>query len=309
MTSGEAQPSGGSAKSTSPPQPAREAPGGPGSLEVKFTVRPRQLVRTLFIVCVSIEAALFFLDYQVNYGRLTEIDPIRRLFNTTREDGLASWMGVTQTALTALTLWLLYATVRKMRGASKWQHRGWLILALFVTYMAADDGATIHERMGSTFREVLERPTGGGAAADPTILDKFPSYPWQVLFVPVFGALGVFMLVFLWRQMSDRTSRIMVLGTIGCFAFAVGLDFLEGLDPGHRWNVYRFLSDQFLSEFTQKRFGRSGYDTLLHFSKSLEEVVEMFGMTLLWLATLRHWMSLTDTMRLRFDRSATKAVS
>ena len=52
----------------------------------------------IFVACVVSEIALFLLDWHVNYGRLLDYGPIRRLLNTTREDGLASWFGVTHAA-------------------------------------------------------------------------------------------------------------------------------------------------------------------------------------------------------------------
>ena len=55
--------------------------------------------------------------------------------------------------------------------------------------MAVDDGAQLHERLGSTFKAMRE-DVGSS-------LDFFPSYPWQILFLPIFGTLGLFMLWFL----------------------------------------------------------------------------------------------------------------
>ena len=84
------------------------------------------------------------------------------MFNTAREDGLASWFAVTQTLLIALTLWLIYSVAkagRKPRAIVV----GWLVLALFFTYMAIDDGAQIHERLGSTFKALRE---ASGASLD-----------------------------------------------------------------------------------------------------------------------------------------------
>lgn len=244
---------------------------------------------------------MFALDYFVNYGRLTTIGPVRRMFNTTREDGLASWLGITQTLLVALTLWLIYLTVRRTPGSTRWRKLGWLILAAFVTYMAADDGATIHERMGSTFRELQERSSAGSPSFGARLLEAFPSYPWQILFLPVFGAFGLFMLVFLWRELATRPQRLVIAAAVACFVVAVGLDFCEGLDRDHRLNPYAWLSDRLeLSEFTRRRFGRDGYTALVHFSKSFEEVIEMFGMTLLWVTFLGHWMRLAPEVRLTF---------
>ena len=127
----------------------------------------------------GLEISFVLLDYHVNYGRLTEVGAIRRLTNIAREDGLASWFGTTQTLLMALTAWGLLLLARAGRSAA-WRRTGWLVVAVVFTYMAVDDGAELHERLG-TLSSVLRERSG------PSPLDLFPSYSWQILFVPLFG--------------------------------------------------------------------------------------------------------------------------
>ena len=155
-----------------------------------LTVDTKRVARSIFIVCILAEVSFVLLDYYVNYGRLTEIGALRRMVNITREDGLASFFGTLQTAMVGLTLWLIYISA-KSQDRSKWRTVGWLVLAIFFTYMAVDDGAEVHERLGTTLNE-------------STSLDFFPSYAWQVLFLPIFGALGLFTLVFLWNKLPRR---------------------------------------------------------------------------------------------------------
>ena len=196
-----------------------------------LTVDTKRAARLIFIVCVLAEVAFVLLDYYVNYGRLTEIGALRRMVNITREDGLASFFGTLQTAMVGLTLWLIYISIKK-QNRSKWTTAGWLVLAIFFTYMAIDDGAEVHERLGTTLNET-------------TSLDFFPSYAWQVLFLPIFGALGLFTLVFLWRELKARAPRILLIAAISCMVLAVGLDFIEGLDYDHPWNLYTIISDHY----------------------------------------------------------------
>ena len=262
----------------------------------------RRFISTLFVACVAIEISFVLLDYFVNYGQLTTIGPIRRMFNITREDGLASWFGITQTLLVGLTAWFVWIVRRSQPGVARWVRIGWLIMACCVTYMAVDDGATIHERLGSTVKAMqserqqtdLEEQSAAGGSW------WFPSYHWQVLFLPFFGAMGIFMLVFLWREMAARRLRLHVALCIACFVVAVGLDFVEGLEPGHRLNLYSSISRRADFEaFTQSRFGVSEYEALRHFSKSIEEALEMCGMTLLWVAFLTHLVRIAPEIRLR----------
>lgn len=275
---------------------------------VELTLRPRRTIRRIFVVCVLIEITLFLLDYHVNYGRLIDVVPIRNLVNMTREDALASWIGVTQTLLVALTLWLVFAVTRR-QGRSRLVQLGWLLVALFFSYMALDDGSELHERMGSTFRVLQENAADADDAAETggRILDIYPSYAWQALLLPFFGAMGLFVFVFLWGELGDWKSRLLVGAAISCFVLAIGLDFVEGLDEDHPLNLYTILDDRFdIESFTMERFDREAYTALRHFSKSIEETLEMLGMTLFWVAFLGHLFRTAPDLRFRFgDRSAT----
>ena len=121
------------------------------------------------------------------------------------------------------------------------------------------------------------------------MLNLFPSYAWQILFVPLFGLFGLLLLVFVWYELRDRTGLLLVV--------AVGLDFLEGLDADHPWNVYSWITSRVdLADFTAARFRHSPYSTLKHFSRALKESLEMLAMTFLWVAFLRHIPSFARTV-------------
>lgn len=277
---------------------------------VELRIDARRLIRNLFLFCLAAEIAFVVLDYFVNFGRATRIGALRRMFNTAREDSLSGWFAVTQTLLVALTVWLIYVVVKRARAAP-WQIAGWLVLALFFTWMAVDDGAQLHERLGSTYKamrgsapqpepEDEEAPISGART-----MGRFPSYTWQLLFLPAFGALGLFMLFFLWRELGTLRAKLLVALAILCFVVAVGMDFVEGLAPDHPWNLYTLLSDAFqLEAFTERRFGSSPFVTLRHFSKSVEECIEMFGITLLWTVFLSHLSLVGSALQVRFVRRA-----
>ena len=141
------------------------------------------LLRNLLIFCVSIEMLLFTFDYYLNYAGGSHSSALRRLFSTSREDGLAGWVAVLQTAMIAVTLWAIYMVVRKT--ATRWQILGWQALLVFFCYLALDDGAHIHERLGTAYNEA-----GDGFALGAWTLELFPSYRWQIVFMPLFAAWG-----------------------------------------------------------------------------------------------------------------------
>lgn len=271
-----------------------------------FVVDIDRALVTVFIVSLAIVLLLVFLDYGVNYSQWSETGAIRRLFNITREDGLASWYGVTVTTLTALTAWFITAIVRR-QGVTPSRAAGWTVIALFLTWMALDDGATIHERLGTAVDQESVAAEGEPAAeAEPGIVTRFPSYTWQLLFGPVFAGLGFFTLGFLWREMGSRRKRWMVALAVGLLGFAVVLDFFEGLAPEHPWNLYTAITARTdLSGFTLSHFGQPPYETLRHFSKSVEEAVEIVAMTLLGIALLGHLARLADGLRVRLKRTGT----
>ena len=94
---------------------------------------------------------------------------------------------------------------------------------------------------------------------------------------------------------------MIVLG-ITCFVIAVGLDFLEGLDARHALNPHTWIAEHVdIEEWTRQRFHTTPFNTLRHFSKALEEVIEMFGTTVIWIAVLRHWMQSVSELRIRFS--------
>ena len=262
---------------------------------VALKVQPSRLISRVVLICLAIEGLLLFLDYRVNYGRLTEIGAIRRFFNMTREDSLASFFSVTQAILLALTLWLIVVVVRN-RAATRSRVAGWLLLAVFFSYLAADDGSMFHERMGTAFEDLFE-----GEGWTGSLVERFPSYAWQILFMPLFGLIGFVLLWFLWVELGNRRSKIVVVAALACLSIAVLLDFLEGLDEDHRFNIYRLIADSADWEsYTRRAFERSSYDTLVHFSKTIEEFIEMLANTLLWSVFLEHLMRLAPVLQIRF---------
>ena len=257
----------------------------------RLNVDPARLARRVFVFCLTVEVVFVLLDYHVNYGRLVDVGAIRRMTNIAREDGLASWFGTTQTLFVALTAWALVLLARASHAAG-WRRAGWSVVAVMFTYMAVDDGAQLHGRFG-TLSSVLD--DSGGSS----VLTSFPSFAWQVLFVPVFGVFGLLLALFLWKELHDRAAFVLVLTALACLAVAVGLDFIEGLDDDHPWNLYTWIVEWVdLADFTAARFRQTPYDTLEHFSRSLEEFLEMLANTFLWVTFRRHVPSVAPNVHL-----------
>jgi hypothetical protein len=200
---------------------------------------------------------------------------------------VATWFAVTQTWMAALTLWLIVLALHH-EYAPRWRQAGWALIAAFFSYMSMDDGSKLHERVGSAVAELGGRDAAGTAL--DALLMVFPSYTWQLLFVPAFGAMGLFIAAFLWREVSGRP-RWLVFAALGLLAAAVGLDFIEGMDPEDPLNLH---------EHIRAAWALTAYD-VSHFSKSLEEFMEMFANTLLWAVFCLQLASRAPELRFEFE--------
>ncbi|MCP3902363.1 MAG: hypothetical protein GY715_01910 [Planctomycetes bacterium] len=268
-----------------------ERPAAPALLKLRRDRFPLMVL----LACFAIELLIYMADYWLNYRHIIDRGSIRRLFTTTTEDGIASWASQTQTALVAATLWILLFVLRA-KGVSRWQLLGWAVLAAFFSYMSLDDGAKVHERVGSELRRWVEEQ------GDWRLDEHFPSYSWQFFLLPLFAAMGVFMLGFLWFQLKDWLARALLLTAIGMLVVAIGIDWIEGLDQKHELNLYNNIAEKFdLDKICRERFRKNGYVSVQHFFKSAEECFgEMGANSVLWFLFLRHLMRSVPGVNLVF---------
>lgn len=262
---------------------------------IELSINMRRLANILLIGCIGAEIAFVLLDYHVNFKESTDIRALQRMFNITREDGLASWFASTQTFLVGMSLGFIYLCVKHHPNKQR-EKLGWLVLALFFVYMAIDDGAMIHERLGTAFRKSF---TQSGIS-----VDYYPSYTWQLIFMPVYAAFGLFTITFLWIQLKEKLSKILLIVSFLCFGLAFSLDFIEGLEPDHPWNIFMWIAENTeMNDWALDRYNENAYETLRHFSQSFEESIEMFAFTLLWYVVLCHVPTVaSSSIRLHFSK-------
>ncbi len=251
--------------------PATEDTEHPESGWITVRIDGTRAIRYLLIALVTIEVLFVVGDVVMNRFDLIDVGAVRRFWNIAREDGVASWFGTTQTWMVGLTALLLYLVQRDDTAKPRWRRLGWLIVGIVLLFLAMDDGAQFHERVGTTV-DVLFDDGDSGA------LGFFPSYAWQVVFLPLLSAFAVFVLVFVYRELESRTDRLLVLASLALLVAAVAIDFTEGLDIDHVLNAQGYLV----------RGLSWPADSVRHYAKSLEESIEMLAMTLLWVALLRH---------------------
>ncbi|HYE95411.1 MAG TPA: hypothetical protein VD962_04330 [Rubricoccaceae bacterium] len=272
--------------------PADPSPAAPRlrAPHAAFRVDARVLVRDLVVVMFTLEALVVVFDVWLGYGRVFATPDLRAFFDATLEGGFASWLAVTQTALVALTLAAMAAAYRQM-GYPRRRWGGWAALAACFAYLAFDDGTQFHERMGTAFAEAEASGRGIGAA--------FPSYYWQLLFGPLFLGMAVFMAGFLAQELRSARLRLLVGVAFGLLAFAVVLDFVDGLDADHPMNLYARLAEGH-DALAFSLFGVRAFEAAIHLSRALEEAVEMAAMTTLWAVFLLHFAGTAAEVRLRW---------
>lgn len=255
----------------------------------RFDINAERSIRTLFYSLIAIEIALVLGDVIFNVENVLRLAPLRNIFNIAHESSVGSWFSVTQTWMCGLTAVLLWRVIPRSQP-HRWRRIGWAATAFFFIYLAIDDGAKIHERVGSAARYIFQDPVVGETSRQ---IGFFPSYTWQLIFVPLFAVLGLLLLRFLFVELMALRQRLMVLASLSLMAIAVIADFFEGIQSEHPLNIFLRLSNS------------SGMDLglLLHYSRTIEEFLEMLAITLLWIVFLRHLTSIAPKLEFHFTKA------
>lgn len=273
------------------PDPSEESAascGGAGP--ARFAFEP--FIRRVFLACLIAEALLVLLDYVINYLHGVDDDSIRKIFNVAREESIPTWFATLQAAGVGLVLFLIYR-VHRRSGERRRSRAGWLVLSGFFVFISMDDAAVIHERVGSAMGRFLEEGNPEDVPAWLKPLGELPSYNWQTYVMPLFAAVGVFLLVFVWKRMGRYDlRRYMILG-LSVFVLAIGLDFLEGMDG---------LYDGWADRLKVREY------TVSHYFKVTEETLEMVGTTLFLVGFLKYLARVSDGLRIEVRRAPGEAV-
>jgi hypothetical protein len=214
---------------------------------------------------------------------------LRRLCNAAREDGIASWVATVQAAAIAGAAWACWAAARHDPATHPRRH-GWLLVALVLSWVAFDDGARVHEALGTMVDEWLDPirrdPEATGILA---WVGRYPSYGWQLIVAPPLGVAGALGCWFFAREVRGSATRRLLVAMLLIFAVTLAMDFVEGLDRDHPWNVWaRFAVDERLDDWSHRRFDTSAFATLQHGARVVEELLEVAGGTVLLVLLLGH---------------------
>lgn len=157
-----------------------------------------------------------------------------------------------------------------------------MVTGLFL-FLGFDDGTKLHERIGSIFDALATDDAGEPLTGlFGSLYSVWPTYSWQLVLGPVFAVFGVFLIVFLYRELPSLRLKYLTLLAIGLFGIAEALDFIEGMDTG----VFERVADIFDTETRRA----------VHFAKSIEEFLEMLATTVFLFVFLEKLMSLTSSI-------------
>lgn len=249
---------------------------------LNLQLRHKPWVQRLFWILLTLAMVFYVLDLLVVFLPQFQKNPIQTIFNMSREDALAAWFASVQTLMTGFVLLVIYCVIRADHEPKK-RARRWLVLALFFVYLAVDDGAGIHEKLGSSFDLLAQNPES--APIFRTIQLWNPSFSWHLFFTPIFVGMGFFMLLFLWRELAQKNLRLILLAALGCYSLAVGFDFIEGIA-----SLHRTLGDVFLLE--PKSFA--------HVLRATEELLELLGTTFFLTLFLKHLTQIVQRIEIEF---------
>ncbi len=246
---------------------------------LNFNLIPDVITTRIFWCLLGFELFIVFLDVFVSHYKWIPIGSIRRMVNITREDSLSNWFSSLQAIAVGSVIWLTAIGVRKQMQDNHYKRKFycWAGIGTFFIYLGIDDAIKFHERMGTAFKVLLTRDdAASGTGVLGSLYDVFPSYLWQMIFGPFFVSICIFMLWFLWKELSSRKLWDWFLVGIGLYVVAVGLDFIEGLDgaPYEEMGIADFFSTL--------------NDRIKHMSKALEEFLEMLGTTIFLIVFLKN---------------------
>lgn len=232
-------------------------------------------VKNLLAAIITIPVFLFFMD---SIGIAYQLDipkKLRILFDITLEANIPTWYSSLIAFFTGLAGLLIVEHYYSLKNYSK--TAVWLVISAFFIYMSMDDTSQFHERVATVWAQNAKATNSGTASA---LVNSFESYYWQLLFLPLFAGVGLTMLYVIKTEFKVKQAQWFFVLGLSCFVLAVALDYIDGVD-----SYYEYIIQQTGVNFR----------ALEHFSRAIEEMIEMLGVGFIFIALLLHRENLALT--------------
>lgn len=235
-------------------------------MKLNFEINSESFVKKVFWTLVIIELALVLLDYIFNFSLIVETKQIRRIFNIARETSLPTWFSSLQFLLVGISFALVYKVRKKIL---------WLLFSGFFSFLSMDDASSIHERLGTIYKSMVH------AQATETA-NNMQSYGWQMLIAPIYAIIGVALFIFIWTELKTKARLEFFIGLV-IYALAISMDYLEGIDS--------------FFPMIREMTGYTTY-TISHYSKTIEEFLEMLGTSIILCSALKTFLDSTKSIHI-----------
>jgi len=231
----------------------------PGDM-LGFAVNSR--ARDLLIACLFVEAWLVFLHFQLALHATPTVRALGQAFDMRREASIATYWSCLLTLGIGLVCFCV-TVIQRRNGSAKLSCRGWAYAGIVFVCLSVDDAIAFHEKIGAiTSLELMHSL-------------NYPSYPWHVSVAPIITFCLLSAAFVIWRDVRriEGLTAILLLA-LGCFAIALGLDFMEGIE-----------------EMAAMETGAAN-SPVLPFLMVAEELLEMVGATLILYVVFSYMTSL-----------------
>ncbi|HHH40343.1 MAG TPA: hypothetical protein ENK50_12315 [Sedimenticola sp.] len=232
---------------------------------IECSLRPSTLLRWLLLSGIIlvllhlIAVTIYFGDlfdwretYSIHYWHIS-------IFDLDEEESFGTWFSSFILLFSSLLLWL--ETIATP-AASRWQRRGWGVLAMGFAYLSLDEVVGLHEYLNSLLKET----------------------PWTDVALPVVAVLGLIYIPFLLRLPGRQRWLFLLAGSI-YVGGAVGVerytDWYQEADlmntlPYNLWNALEEGMEMggvilFIYALLRQRFAPLGQPTVLRVGKELPD--------------------------------------
>ena len=145
-------------------------------------------------------------------------------WNMERERNIATYFHSAILLATAVTFWAVFASGARWRRSARApvpQAPLWLLGGFAFLYLSLDEATEIHERVFAKTFQAL-------GLWDKVLHYRLTPALWEVLFAPLFIAIGLLLLAVLWRNRQQVEAAFWLgLGAMALWGVALALEFVQ----------------------------------------------------------------------------------